>query len=163
VKQREDALKELKADIAASKDHLTFKARQELEMLARDHETKLEDARQNLAATGFTSSTRRQRTENLLDVNYGDAVESSNRSLAYQTNRLDRQAAGADQSTAAEIENLRRLASEGKLSLLRKAEEMTGSAALSGLGYNGLVGDVGGSIPRQKVLDENQFANSFVF
>lgn len=163
IATRQKSLQELKADIAASKDNLSFQSRQELEALARDHETKLETEKQNLAATGFTSSTRRQRSEDLINKTYGGAVESTNRSLAYQTGRLDRQGTSAEQSTAAEIENLRRLAAEGKLTLLRKAEETVGTKALADLGFGNLLGDVGGTIPHQQVLDENQFASSFVF
>jgi hypothetical protein len=162
VDSRQRVLKELKDDIAASKDYLSFQNRQELETLKRKFEQDLDATRDNLAASGFTTSSKRVKTEQILTDTYGAAVESSNRQLSYQTGRLNRQGANADINTAAEVERLRHLAESGKLSDIRSAEEKVGSSALSGLGYPTL-GGVGGSIERDKVRDATSFASNFIF
>ncbi len=160
-RQQRAALDELRQNTNASKDQLSFEHSKELKTLERNYETKLLDTRQNLAAAGFTSSTRRARTEELLSDENEGLVESSNKRFGYQTGNLDRNLAYQESGTALQIENLRRLASEGKIDLLRSAEEMVGSKALSG--YSGTLGGVGGTIPRAQAQDQFQFASNFVF
>jgi hypothetical protein len=161
------ALEALRGDTAASKEYLTLEQAQELKGLEQKYETDLEDTRQGLATAGFTSSSRRARSEQILSETNEGLVESSNRKFSYQTGNLDRTLARGENSTAAEIANLRRLASEGKIDLLRSAEEKVGTNTLKGLGYSGLLGSnstpIGGDIERQKVLDANSFAANFVF
>ena len=165
--QLQKTLQKLQQDTAASKDYLSFQHEQELNDLARKYEINLEDTRQSMAATGFTQSSRRSKAEQYLnDVNEG-AVESSNRSLAYQTGGLDRQVQFQQQDAAAQAANLQRLAQEGKLNLLRQTETQLGSAGLQGLGYSGtdVLGGIGGQIPREKALADLSFASnsSYVF
>lgn len=163
VDQKNRTLQALRDDIAASRDFLSFQNRQELEALRQKYEQDVDTTRDDMAATGFTTSSRRSKAEKLLSDNYGSAVESSNRQLAYQTSALDRRLASNEASTAAEVARLRQLASEGKIADLRTAEEKVGSPAISGLGYTDILGGVGGSIPRQQLTDANSFASAFVF
>jgi len=161
--EKKAALDELRTSTSASKDLLSFEHQQELKNLATKYETDIETTQQNLAATGFTSSSRRARAEGILAEQNQGFVESSTKKYGYETGRLERGLVASETSTAAVVENLRRLNEEGKLDLLRQTEEKVGSSTLGGLGYGNLLGDVGGSIERQKVLDQFQFASNFVF
>lgn len=163
--QLQSALQKLQQDTSASKEYLSFQHQQEMEDLARRYEINLENTRQDMAATGFTQSTRRSKAEGYLaDVNQG-AVESSNRAFSYQTGGLDRQLQYQSAETTAQIQNLQRLAAEGKLDLLRQSEQQLGSQGLQQLGYSGtdVLGGVGGSIPRQQALDQLSFAQNYIF
>lgn len=161
--EKKAALEELKANTAASKDQLSFEHAQELQNLARKYETDIATTQDNLAASGFTSSSKRARAEQILGEQNTGLVESSNKQYGYQTGALDRTLASGDASTQAALANLQRLTTEGKLDLFRQAEQEIGSANLPAV--NGLtpVGGVGGTIPRQSALDQLQFASNFVF
>jgi hypothetical protein len=156
-----NALTALQTDVSASKDNLSLQHAQELKQLADKFETDLDDTRTNLAAAGFTDSSKRVRTEEILNNNNNGLVETSNRNFAYQTGQLDRSLQTKQTDTALEIANLRRLADAGKLDLTRQTEEKVGSTALSDLGYPTL-GNVGGTIPYNQAKDALGFANSFV-
>lgn len=161
--QQRRTLEELKQNTAASKDFLSFKHQQELAQLQRKYEQDLQTTQESLAATGFTSSSRRSRAEQLLSEENQGLVESSKKQFGYQVGNLDRTLGFQSQDTAAQIENYRRLASEGKLDLLRSAEERVGTGTLKDLGYGDLIGKVGGTIPRQQATDAFQFASNFIF
>lgn len=163
VKQEQDALTALQQDVAASKDYLSFQNRQDLAKLERDYKTNLETKQADLAATGFTSSSVRNKAEQLLGADYTGAVESSNRGLAYQTGGLDRNLAAKTTSTADDIQRLKDLAAAGKLDLTRNAESQIGSTGLAALGYDNLLGGVGGSIPQAQYQDALSAASNFVF
>ena len=163
--QLQASLQALNQNIAASKEYMTFQHQQEMEDLARRYELNLENTRNDMAATGFTQSTRRSKSEQYLsDVNEG-AVESSNRTFQYQNENLDRQQQFQTQDAAAQIANMQRLAQQGKLDLLRQTEEQLGSAGLTQLGYSGgdVLGGIGGTIPRQQAQDQLAFAQQYVF
>ena len=161
--QLERALTALRESTDASKDYLSFNHAQELQGLARKYETDLGTTRDNLAAAGFTSSSKRNRAEEILSENNTGLVESSNKKFAYDTGNLDRTLSTNEASTQAQVENLRRLAAEGKLDLYRTAEGQVGSDNLPT--YDGMskLGDIGGDIPRNQVTDALSFARNFVF
>lgn len=156
------SLGDLQKDIAASKGQLSFQHDQELQQLGRRYEQGVLTTRQNMAATGFSSSTRRARSEELLGEENTGLVESSNRRYGFQTGALENQQMRAERDTSLQIARLQELAKSGKLDLLRSTEEQIGSKALSGLGYDTL-GGIGGQIPRQQTQDQLSFASSFVF
>lgn len=162
-REKQAALEELRANTAASKDSLSFQHAQELQQLATKYETDLNDTRDSLAATGFTTSSKRARAEDILGEQNTGLVESSNKQFSYQTGNLDRALTNADADTRAQIENLRRLTEEGKLDLYRSAEQTVGSSNLPSFSGLDKVGGIGGTIPRQQVMDSTSFANSFVF
>lgn len=161
--QKMAALDDLRKKTSSSKDQLSFAHQQELTQLGRKYENDLNVTRENMAASGFASSSRRARAEQILGDQNTGLVESSNKTYGYQTGNLDRSLASADASTQAEIANLRRLTSEGKIDLLRGAEQTVGSKGLVDLGYGDLLGDVGGTIPAAKAKDQLAFAGNFVF
>ena len=165
--QLENALSDLRADIGASQEHLSFQASQELESLARNYEVRLESNTQAMAATGFTASSRRVRSEGLLKEAHEGAVESTQRQLAFQTGGLQRQLTGAERDVALDVARYEELAAQGKLDILRKAESQVGTKELAGLGFTGLLGqegvNIGGQIPRERLQSDLSFATSFVF
>jgi hypothetical protein len=163
IDQKNSALKALRDNISASKDYLSFQNQQDLLKLARDYESNLNDARDQLAATGFTNSSKRARTEQLLGDANSAAVESSNRGFSYQTGSLDRQLGTNQQNTATDIQRLREMAQSGTLDLYRQVESQVGTANLPSFAGRSALGGVGGSIPRQRAADATSFANSFVF
>lgn len=162
-RQKQAALEDLRATTAAQKDKMSFDHQQELQQLATKYDTDLNNTRDNLAASGFTESSRRARSEQILNENNTGLVESSNKNFSYQTGNIDRALASGEASTAAEIANLQRLTAEGKLDLLRTGEQSVGTDNLASLGYTGLLGGVGGEIPRSQAQDAFSFASNFVF
>lgn len=160
-RQKKAALDELRQNVSASKENLSVSHAQELKALERRYENDLLGTRQNLAAAGFASSSRRARTEGILAEENQGLVESAKKRFGYQVGNLDRNLQFAEQNTSDTINNLRRLASEGKLDLLRQAEQQVGSKNLSG--YSELLGNIGGTIPRAQAQDQLSFASNFVF
>ena len=161
--EKRAALEELRANTEASKGQLSFQHTQELQQLAQKYETDLSTVRDNMAASGFTSSTKRARAEQILGEQNTGLVESSNKQYGYQKGNLDRSLSATSVRTQAQIENLRRLAAEGKLNLFRSTEETVGSASLPTVGGLNPLGGVGGTIPRQQATDAFSSASSFVF
>ena len=155
------SLDALKADIAASKEQLTFNQLQEMKQLEQSFAVTLDNTQNDLASRGFTQSSRRAKTEGILQDNYEGMVESSNKNLQFSLEGKDRALATGGANIAAQIANVQRLAAEGKIDLLRKAEEQVGSSTLGGNGYQTL-GNVGGEIPRAQYLDQVSFANNYV-
>lgn len=162
-KKLRDTLSDLTATVSASKGQLDFNKQQELKKLSDSYTADLEATQQNLAATGKTSSSVRTKAEGLLAEQNQGLVESTNRQFSYQTGTLDRSLANSERDTAQSLTYLQDKATQDRIANLRKTEEQVGSTALSNLGYTGLLGNVGGSIPRQKTLDALSFSNSFVF
>lgn len=163
--QKRGALEQLRASTQAGKEQLSFQNAQELKQLETKYEQDLSETQDSLAATGFTSSSKRARVEGILSEQNVGLVESSKRQLQYQTGNLDRELAAGETDTQREIDYLREQNKTGKLDLLRQAEEKVGSRALVDLGYQGLVGNVGGQLERDKIKDALSFAGSsgFVF
>ena len=159
----QNTLKDLQDNLAASRDYLSFQHQQELGNLAKRYEADLTTTRENMAATGFTTSTKRARAEQLLSEENQGLVESSNKGLSFQTGNLQRQQTASERDTAAQIANLQRLAAEGKLNLYRQGEEAVGTKNLPTVSGLNPLGGVGGSIPRQQATDAFSFASNFVF
>lgn len=163
------ALDELTTNTAASKDYLSFEHQQELRQLADKYKTDLATTQDNMAASGFTSSSERARAEDILNTNNQGLVESSNKKFGYQTGNLDTTLNAKAADTAAQIENLQRLADAGNLDLLRTTESKVGSAALPG--YSDLLGGIPGSLANEKAIQDinagksifNSGASNFVF
>lgn len=158
-----NTLKDLTANTTASKDYLDFQKSQDLQKLARSYEKDLEDTRQNLASVGKTSSSVRSRAEQLLSEENQGLVESTNKQFAYQTGNLDRGLTSGIRDNSLSLSYLKDKATQARIDALRKTEGQVGTSNLQGLGYTDLLGNIGGEIPRQQVLDANSFASSFVF
>lgn len=161
-KQLQNALDKVKADTAASQGNLDLKHQRELQHYATKLEQNLNDTRDQMAAAGFTTSTRRARAEQIVNQGNENLVESANQNYNYQTAQNQRDTAYNTQNTAEQIANLQRQAAENKTTLARKAESAVGSDYLSGLGYDTLGGQPG-SINTNATKDALSFANNFVF
>lgn len=162
-KKLNETLKQLEETTASAKDYLSFQHQQELKKLSDSYKADLETTQQNLAATGKTSSSVRTKAESMLSEQNQGLVESSNRTFGYQTGNLDRSLAGKRTETESALKYLTDKDTQKRIDLLRQTEANVGSDVLSGLGYSGLLGGIGGEIPRKKTLDAMSFANSFVF
>lgn len=162
-KQIKNTLDELTANIAASKDYLDFTQTKELQDLAKTYQQELENTQQELAATGKTSSSVRTKAESMLNQQNEGLVQSTQRKFSYQTGNLDRQFANEKQSRAQELQYLKDKATQERIAKIRQAEEQVGSKALQDLGYDNLIGGVGGQIPQAQVKDALSYAGSFVF
>jgi hypothetical protein len=160
-----NTLADLEKNTAASKNSLSLDEQQQLNGLKKQLETELQGTQDKLAATGFTTSSVRSRSEQLLKDTYGDMTQSTTRAFGDKTRSLDSNLASGQRDTAAQIEYYKQLAAQGKLDALRKTEEQVGSSNLAALGYNGLLGGVGGTIPQKQITDALAFAGSsgFVF
>ena len=151
------ALENLKADTASGKEQLSFQHQQELDKLARSYEVDLQTTQDNMAATGFTNSSKRARAETILSQQNEGLRESANKTFGsegFKAQELNRNLAYKDTETQAQLLNLQRLAKENKIGDLRLAEASVGSNALAGLDRGlGLVRNVGGDIARSQFTD----------
>lgn len=157
------ALRELRDNTDASKDQLSFEHSKELADLGKKYEQDLTTTRDNLAAAGFGSSSRRARAETILADNNSGLVESANKNFGYRIGNLDRTLGYSEENTTADIANLRRLTQEGKLDLYRSAENTVGSKNLPNVSGLSALGDITGEIPYAQQKDKLSFASNFVF
>ena len=162
--QIQNRLSDLQTDIANRKEFLTLEEQSILGGIERQFKVQLDNTRNNLAATGFTQSTRRAEQEGLLEEERGSLVESTQRQFGAQQTQASLDLSRGTRDTQAEIQRLSDIAKEQKTSLLRQAEEQVGTANLPNLG-SGIdpLGDIYGNIPQQKLQDTINAATSFVF
>lgn len=164
LKRRRD---DVRADYEKRKEFLTLEQASDLRAIERQYTTELDDTRQNLAATGKTSSSQRVQKESLLEESFGDLRSSTNRKFAFEIDAETENVARTDRDIQSELARLSELTKAGKLDFLRKAEERVGSknlGRLAGLDPNyKALGDVYGEIPRNKLEDTLSAATSFVF
>lgn len=148
-------LNELREDTAYASNNLTIDQENELKSLERDYTSQLQGVRQNLAASGFTDSSRRAKTESILTETKGQLVESSGRKFAEKSRALTTGLSRTEADTQSEIQRLKNLATQNKTDLGRKVEEVIGSRNLPSLpGYNPLGNIIGtAEQKRQKDID----------
>ena len=165
-RQLQNNLEDLQRDVAARQEFLTLDEQNVLRGVQRQFEQNLETTRNNLAATGFTQSSRRARTEQILQDERSDIVESTNRRFAFERDQASNQLQRGQRDTALEVERLSELAQQGRLDLLRQAEETLGTSNLGDLptlaGASPL-GDVFGDIPRDRLQNTLSSATQFAF
>lgn len=164
--QLRNTLADLRTDIANRSEFLSLEEQNTLKGIERKFVQNLEDTRQGLATRGFTSSSRRSERERVLEEDRSDIVESTGRKFAFEQEQIGNQLAREERDTQAEIARLSELAREGRLDLLRKAEESLGSQGLGDLtALSGLqpLGDVFGSLPQEELESTISAAQSFVF
>jgi peptidoglycan hydrolase-like protein with peptidoglycan-binding domain len=147
-----DQLARLREDTKYNKNDLTIEQQNELKQLEDSYAQQLGDTRQNLAASGFTDSSRRIKSEDILNKTKGNLVESSNRKFADQIRTLDNGLSRGEADTTTEIQRLRDLTAGKKTTLGRTTEEKVGSANLNKSGYDEL-GDITGTADRTRQKD----------
>jgi len=163
-KQIANRLKDFKQDFESKKEYLDLEQSSAMRQIERNYEQELESTQQSLAASGFSSSSRRAKKEGYLNEATGDLRESTNRSFGYQQLQNDRGMQRTQRDTERETERLKQLTDEGKLDFLREAEERIGSANLPSLsGTPDALGDIYGSLPQEKLQNTINSATSFVF
>lgn len=154
-KQLTDRLTQLREDTAYSTNDLSIEHQNELKQYEDDLAQKLGDTRQSLAASGFTDSSKRAKSEEILQNAKGNLVESSNRTFAAKTRDLSSTLSRTEADTAAEIERLRTVAGSKNKELGRETEKVVGSGNLRTIpGYDPLGNIIGKSEQdRQKDID----------
>ena len=162
--QLSNRLKDFKKDYDNKKEFLTLEQASAMRGIERQYEQDLSATQQNLAASGFGSSSRRVKKEGYLNEATGDLRESTNRNFSYQQEQnqlnMDREARNNSQ----EVERLNELTAAGKLDFLRDAEAQVGSGNLPSLsGAPDELGDIYGSLPEEKLQNSISSATSFVF
>jgi hypothetical protein len=160
--QMSRSLAALTADVEASRGYLSYREQQELKDLATKEKQTLNETRENMAGRGLTFSSINARKQQMVEEQFGDVRESTRRSFAEQQGQIGRQLTNAQTSTQAELERLRQLAQEGRISQMRQTEQQIGSEGLSALGYQPL-GGVVGTIPESQRQYAEQQAPYLVF
>lgn len=160
---KERALKNLKEDFDSQKGYLGLEEQQQLKDLETKYTQELETARNNAAATGFTHSTRRAKTEEVLAESKGDLVESTKRQFGAKLGSLERNVNQSTTDTASEIARLQEITTGKKQSTYRAAEEKLGTGGLPNLRNMTPLGSITGSIEEARLKDILGFAKSFVF
>lgn len=147
-------LKDLQDDIATRGEYLGLEEQNALKGIEREYKQTLDTTRQNLAATGRSSSSVRAETEQLINESTGDLRESTKRSFGQQKKEIQDKLTRGQRDTQAEIQRLRDVAKQNKTGLFRKAEEQLGTSGLPRLNFDVTpLGNVTGSIYEDKQND----------
>jgi len=154
-------LQQLREDTALAKERGSLEEQTQLAQLEKALGLKLESTRQNLATSGFTSSSRRARSEELLRETTGELRESTQRRFAQKREDLATGLKRGETGTVAELERLREITKSKKLDLGRSKEEYLGSKEAKGLGFN-LLGDISGQMQADRQKSMRTFARSFI-
>ena len=159
-----NSLNDLKTDVQSQLGNLSLDQTQQLKQLQRQYEITLEGTRENMAARGFTSSTRRTEAETLLGDQTGEFRESLERQFGARKLELENKAARGDRDAQAELARLQQLASDQKVDAFRQAEAQLGSGDLPPLaGAPAPLGGIVGEIPAAKNKDALQAASALTF
>lgn len=156
---------DLNEDLERTKEYLTAEQATALRDIERSYGVELENLQQNLAATGFTSSSRRLNKEGLLNEATGDLRESTNRKFGFQIASSELDAERGNRDITSEVERLKQLTQEKKLDFLRSAEQQVGTGNLPSLSGDvpSPLGGIYGDLPSQKLQNTINAATDFVF
>lgn len=159
---RRDAIK---SALATDTGYLSTEQQASLAKQADEYDQQITSIRNNMAATGLTSSTIAARADELAKKANEGVVGGITRATQYQLNKANQSA----QSNLADIDlqqkDAERKTLEAKTSAIRSAEAQFGTAALRGLGYDSLllggskdstgntIADLSGSITGAKASD----------
>lgn len=148
---RQNAINE---DLVSNKAYLTAEQQAELARARDSYDNELLNVRDQMAATGLSSSSVRNRAENKLATSLSDVIGSSTR--AYEKNIADttksatRELATIAQQTA----DYQRQARESKTSAVRTAEANLGSGNLADTSFAPLLmGNISGTLLENKGTD----------
>lgn len=166
-KQLRDKITKLESDLVASNEYLDLGAKQELEGLKSSYERDLDTVVQNMAATGKTSSSVRQRSEEILKKDFEGKVETKNRELAYVKNKQISDTGYNANLIRTQLQQLNDKANQDRIAKLRETESKLGTLAMLDMGYSGseLLGSpqnpIGGELDRAQFKDAFSFAGNF--
>lgn len=133
-KVQKDSLAKAEQDYQAALAYGTAEEAQQLKQYRDKLENDIFDLADQMAASGLTSSSKRNRATEILNTENQGLVESATRKYGYQRAADERTIAATRTETADQLANLRRLAGEGNLANLRVAEGKLGSDALVSYG-----------------------------
>ncbi|MDQ5955612.1 MAG: binding 1 protein, partial [Patescibacteria group bacterium] len=157
-------LKDLQDDIATRSEYLSLEEQNALKGIEREYKTTLDTTRQNLAASGFGSSSKRADTEQLIDESTGDLRESTKRSFGQQKLDANNQLVRGQRDIQSEVQRLKEVAKQSKTGLFRKAEEELGTSGLPKLNFDvNPLGGMVGSINEDKQNDILGAVRNLVF
>lgn len=162
--QLTNQLKDLREDVATKKEFLGLEEQAALRGLEREFESTLKTTRQNLAASGFSSSSRRAETEEILNETTGDLRESTKRRFGAQVSDLATSLGRGERDIQSEVQRLTELTKSKKLDLFRQAEETLGTKNLPSLNTTAdPLGSIVGEIPQAQTRDIISGATSLIF
>lgn len=166
AEQLANTLQDIREDVETGRELLTLEEESQLRELERNFEQELNQTRNDLAARGFTRSTRRAERERLLNEAQGDAVQSTRRQFASQRDELSRRLERSERDTELEMERIQEVANEQARNMLRSAEGTLGTENLPDLDRSieaEALGGIPGDIQTQQTRDALRFAQQFVF
>lgn len=150
IDQLNERIKQIKEDLTYNRENLSIDQQQELSQALAQHEQKLYDTQQSMAESGLAFSSPRARAEDLLNTEYQDMTESTQRKYnrANRTNEVTsaRDIAQLTKNAA----DLQRSGSEKVTTLSRAAEEKVGSSNLPSVPGVAPLGDITGTIEQNK-------------
>jgi len=162
-KQARKRLEDLRMDVATKKNLLTLEEMSDLKEIERAYTETLTDTRQDLAASGLGSSSRRVEKERLLEETTGDLRESTRRRFGSQIEDIQTGLVREERDTTDEIQRLTEVARSGKIDLFRRGEELLGTGNLPALeGLSGL-GDVVGTLEQDRMEDTISGVKNLLF
>lgn len=162
--QAERRLQDLRTDIETQSEYLTLEETNDLKSLEREYKQNLDTTRQNLAATGMSSSSIRAEKEQILEDVTGDLRESTQRRFGYQRSQLRNQLTRNERDVSSEIARLTEVAKQNKTTLFRQAEEKLGSGNLPSLNFDVKpLGNVIGSIEQDRQNDVIGAVKNLIF
>lgn len=157
-------LKDLQDDIATRSEYLSLEEQNALKGIEREYKQTIDTTRQNLAATGRSSSSVRAETEQLIDESTGDLRESTKRSFGQQKLDANNQLVRGQRDIQSEVQRLKEVAKQNKTGLFRKAEEELGTSGLPKLNFDvNPLGGMVGSIYEDKQNDIIGAVKNLVF
>jgi len=148
---RKSAIQE---DLTINKQYLTAEQQAELARQADSYENSLISVRDQMAATGLSSSSIRNRAEDTLAKNNADVIGSSTRAYEKNISDLSNTATRELATIAQQTADLQRTTLENKTSLARAAEASIGSSELADTNIAPLLmGDISGTLLDTKGTD----------
>ena len=124
---RQNAINE---DLATNKEYLTAEQQAELARQSENYNNDLTTVREQMASSGLSSSSIRNRAENKLATRNADIIGSATRAYEKNIKSTENTATRELASIAQQTADYQRQASEAKTSAARTAEANVGSTAL---------------------------------
>lgn len=163
-KQIKNRLEDLRADFDKRRGFLNAEEASVMRDIERTYTENLGELQQNLAASGFGSSSIRLKKEGILEDATSDLRESTNRKFGFEQDTLRDNFNRSSRDSRAELRRLEELTKENKLDFLRTAEAKVGTDNLPRLsGAPKPLGKIYGSLPEEKLQNTIDAAKSFVF
>jgi hypothetical protein len=161
-RQAKKRLLDLQQDVVSQKDYLSLEETAQLKDIERQYTQEVKSVRQDMAASGMTSSSVRAETEDILNQTTGEMRESTRRRFGFKKNELDTAFTREERDVQDEVNRLTEVAKSSQLDLFRKAESTIGTGNLPNLGLTPL-GGIYGDIPENQTRDIISGVNNLIF